>query len=169
MPVEEGQAAPRFSLPANGDRTIALDDYLGHNIIVLYFYPKDQTPGCTIEAQRFRDGLTRLQEAGAVVLGVSPDTADSHDEFCQKEGLNFPLLADEQHEVSKTYGVWVEKIRDNNRLWGIDRSTFVIDRSGVIARVWHNVDVNRHFDEVLEMVNDLSANQQNFTRRGMAA
>lgn len=118
--------------------------------VVLYFYPKDDTSGCTVQACDFRDSLPRVSEAGAVVLGISPDPVASHEKFKRKFQLNFPLLADEDHAVAEAYGVWKEKSMYGMKYWGIERSTFLIDASGKVERVWRRVRPKGHADEVVQ-------------------
>jgi len=136
--IQEGDQAPDFSLPADDGSTVSLSKLRGRKI-VLYFYPKDDTSGCTAQACEFRDALPRIDEAGAVVLGVSPDPVKSHVKFRDKYDLNFPLLADEDHAVAEAYGVWVEKSMYGRTYWGIDRSTFLIDEEGRLLKVWRKV------------------------------
>jgi peroxiredoxin Q/BCP len=147
MPISD-DLAPDFSLPADDGRTIALRDLRGKKV-VLYFYPKDDTPGCTKEACGFRDNLARARSKGAVVLGVSRDDVASHGKFRDKYGLTFPLLSDVTGEVTKAYGVWKEKTNYGRTYWGIERTTFLIDERGRISRVWPRVKVDGHVDEVL--------------------
>jgi len=144
----EGDPAPDFALPSDDGRTIALKDLRGKKV-VLYFYPKDDTPGCTKEACSFRDNLSRVTSKGAIVLGVSRDTLSSHGKFRDKYHLNFPLLADVDGRVTEAYGVWKEKSNYGRTYWGIERTTFLLDEKGVIARVWPKVKVEGHTDEVL--------------------
>jgi thioredoxin-dependent peroxiredoxin len=149
-PLREGQPAPDFRLPSSSGGTVGLQDFRGKQSVVLYFYPKDNTRGCTIEACAFRDNLGAVQTNGAVVLGVSPDGLDSHDAFISKFSLNFPLLADEDTAVSQAYGVWVLRERDGRQFMGIERSTFLIDKDGTLRKIWRQVDPNVHVDEVLQ-------------------
>jgi peroxiredoxin Q/BCP len=125
--------------------------------VVLYFYPKDDTPGCTKEACAFRDASSRLKKLGAVVLGVSPDGTASHAKFRDKYDLNFPLLADEDHAVAEAYGAWREKNMYGKKSMGIQRSTYLIDAAGKVARVWKRVQVDGHDSEVLEALQELVA------------
>ena len=125
--------------------------------VVLYFYPKDDTPGCTKEACAFRDRKDELTQLGAVVLGISPDTVESHVKFSEKFDLNFPLLADKDHKVAEKYGAWREKNRYGKVSMGIQRSTFVIDAEGKVAKTWKAVKVDGHDAKVLEIVRGLSA------------
>jgi peroxiredoxin Q/BCP len=153
---EPGMEAPDFSLPSGSGEEVTLSDYRGKPV-VLYFYPKDDTPGCTVEAKAFRDVLEDFEDMGAVVVGISPDNAESHGKFSDKFGLNFPLLCDSDHEVASLYGTWVEKNRYGKLAWGVQRATFLIDRDGRIAKVWPNVKVERHAGEVLSAVQHLTA------------
>ncbi|NSW56416.1 MAG: thioredoxin-dependent thiol peroxidase [Armatimonadetes bacterium] len=150
-----GQKAPQFSLPASTGNKVALKDFKGKNVVVLYFYPRDNTPGCTKEACSFRDLQAEFEEAGAVILGVSTDSLESHDKFAAKYDLRFPLLADKDAEVATKYGVWQEKNMYGKKSMGIVRTTFVIDKEGKIAKIWPKVKVEEHADEVLEFVKSL--------------
>jgi thioredoxin-dependent peroxiredoxin len=147
--VQEGNPAPDFTLPSDTGETVRLSDLRGRPV-VLYFYPKDDTPGCTAEACGFRDSYAEFEERGALVLGVSPDTEASHATFKAKHSLPFTLLADEDHEVAERYGVWVEKTWPGHTSMGIDRSTFVIDVEGRVARAMLGVSPEGHAAEVLE-------------------
>jgi peroxiredoxin Q/BCP len=151
-----GQPAPAFELAGSGGKTISLDDFRGKQAVVLYFYPKDDTPGCTKEACAFRDMGAQFAEAGAAILGVSTDDVASHDKFAGKFSLNFPLLADTDKSVSLAYGTWGEKTNYGKTSMGTLRTTFVIDRDGVIRNVFPSVKVDQHADEVLEAVRALS-------------
>lgn len=144
-----GDLAPDFTLPDELGRPHALSQYRGQDVI-LYFYPKDDTPGCTTEACGFRDRLGSFTNRNAVVLGVSPDSVESHRRFVQKYGLNFPLLADEGHRVAEQYGVWVEKKRYGATTMGIARTTFVIGPDGRIEHVFRNVRPDGHEQEILQ-------------------
>ncbi len=150
---EVGEKAPAFTLEDQSGKTVKLSDFKGRKV-VLYFYPKDDTPGCTREACAFRDEHSALQKAGAVVLGISPDSEASHAKFAGKYKLPFPLLADTGHAVSEKYGAWGEKSLYGRKFMGITRSTFLIDGSGKIARVWPRVKVDGHVDAVLEAVRE---------------
>jgi len=156
MSVTEGQIAPDFTLPATDGSTVRLLDLRGKKV-VLYFYPKDDTPGCTKEACAFRDNLGVLQSMGVVVLGVSPDSVASHQRFAQKYGLPFPLLADEGAQVATTYGVWKEKKQYGRTYMGIERTTFLIDENGIVQRVFPKVKVDGHVEEVIEAIRSLEA------------
>lgn len=151
--IREGEPAPDFSLPADDGTTVSLSELKGRTV-VLYFYPKDDTSGCTTEACEFRDALPRIEEAGAIVLGVSPDPVDSHRRFKSKYDLNFPLLADEDHRVAEAYGVWKQKSMYGRKYWGIERATFLIDEGGRIARAWTKVRPRGHAEEVRSVLED---------------
>ncbi len=145
--IEEGDRAPDFTLPADDGGEVTLSDLRGRRV-VLYFYPKDDTPGCTKEACQFRDALPRFEEEEVAVLGVSPDPVASHRAFREKYDLTFPLLADEDHEVAEAYGVWKEKKMFGNTFWGVERGTFLIDAEGRVERAWRRVRPDGHADEV---------------------
>ncbi|TVP45473.1 MAG: thioredoxin-dependent thiol peroxidase [Gemmatimonadales bacterium] len=136
--VQEGDLAPDFTLSSDEGPPVTLSELRGSRVI-LYFYPKDDTSGCTAQACEFRDTLPRISESGATVLGVSPDSVTSHGKFRAKHDLNFPLLADEDHQVAEAYGVWTEKSMYGRKYWGIERSTFLIDEEGRIAKAWRKV------------------------------
>jgi peroxiredoxin Q/BCP len=146
--LKEGAKAPAFSLPSDDGSTVALKDLKGKKV-VLYFYPKDDTSGCTTEACEFRDSWAAVKRKGAVVLGVSPDGVKSHGKFKQKYDLPFPLLADEDHAVAEAYGAWGEKSMYGRKYFGILRTTFVIDESGRVAKVFEKVKPKGHAAEVL--------------------
>jgi len=152
--VEEGEAAPDFTLPADDGGKVKLSDLRGKPV-VLYFYPKDDTPGCTKEACAFRDRTADLKAKGAVVLGVSPDDVASHGKFRDKYSLNFPLLADTGHQVAERYGAWREKNMYGKTSLGIQRSTFLIDRDGKVRKAWKKVSVDGHDEQVLEALASL--------------
>jgi peroxiredoxin Q/BCP len=147
--VEEGKPAPSFSLSSDNGDLISLESLRGRPV-VLYFYPKDDTPGCTKQACGIRDAWGEFERTGAVVLGVSPDSARSHLKFREKYGLPFTLLADEDHEVAERYGVWVEKKFAGKKYMGVERSTFVIDAEGNVAKAMRRVKPDEHSDQVLE-------------------
>jgi peroxiredoxin Q/BCP len=149
--LAEGTIAPDFALPADGGGEITLSDYRGRKV-VLYFYPKDDTPGCTTEACSFRDDHALLLAAGAVVLGVSPDPVKSHDRFKRKFSLPFALLSDVDHQVAEMYGAWGEKVAYGKTSMGIIRSTFIIDEDGRIAKVFPKVKAEGHSQEVLAVL-----------------
>ena len=150
-----GTKAPAFDLPAFPDGRCKLSQFKGERNVVLYFYPRDDTPGCTIEACEFRDLSGTFQSSETVVLGVSTDSVPSHQKFAGKFSLPFPLLADENHEVSEKYGVWVEKNMYGKKSMGIQRATFLIDKSGKIAAVWPKVKVEGHVAEVAAKLAEL--------------
>lgn len=154
--LSEVQTAPEFTLPATGGKMISLADFRGSKNVVLYFYPKDQTPGCTKEACFFRDVQGEFEQAGAVILGVSADSVKSHEKFAEKHNLLFPLISDESKTVLSAYEVWKEKSLYGKTFLGIERTTFVIDKSGVIRKIWPKVKVEGHIDEVLEFVKSLA-------------
>jgi peroxiredoxin Q/BCP len=154
MPAEEGQKAPTFTLKDQDGRTHTLSDYAGRPLI-LYFYPKDDTPGCTKEACAFRDTLPKLVRLKAAVLGVSILDTASKARFAAKYGLNFPLLADEAHAVAEKYGVWRQRRLYGKTFMGIVRTTFLIGPDGRVARRWDDVKVDGHADEVRAALNQL--------------
>jgi thioredoxin-dependent peroxiredoxin len=147
--VTEGQPAPSFTLTSDTGEEVSLESLRGHPV-VLYFYPRDDTPGCTTQACGIRDAWGEFEQAGAVVLGVSPDGEASHAKFKQKYSLPFPLLADAGHEVADAYDVWVEKTFAGKTYMGVERSTFVIDAKGNIAKILRRVKPLEHTDQVLE-------------------
>jgi len=151
--VEEGQPAPDFELRSDTGESVRLFTFKG-SPVVLYFYPKDDTPGCTAQACGIRDEFDAFRDRGAVVLGVSPDSESSHRRFREKYRLPFTLLADPEHEVAERYGVWVEKERNGKTYRGIERSTFVVDADGTLARVMRRVDPRTHADDVLAALPD---------------
>jgi thioredoxin-dependent peroxiredoxin len=146
--IEEGKPAPTFTLPSDTGEEVSLDALRGRRV-VLYFYPRDDTPGCTAQACGIRDAWDEFEESGAVVLGVSPDSPAKHVKFREKYGLPFTLLADEEHEVAELYDVWVEKSMYGKKYMGVERSTFVIDADGNVAKVMKNVKPDTHAEEVL--------------------
>lgn len=150
-----GASAPEFSLPDGDGNTVNLADQRGTKTI-LYFYPKDDTPGCTKEACSFRDVNQEIQARGAQIFGVSADGVDSHRDFAEKYGLNFPLLADVDTNVAQAYGVWTEKTRGDRTFMGVDRVTFAIDESGQIANVWEVSEAETHGQQVLDWLDDQS-------------
>ncbi len=146
--VEEGKPAPDFELTSDAGERVKLSDLRGKPV-VLYFYPKDDTPGCTVQAMGIRDAYSEFQDRGAVVLGVSPDDEGSHVKFRDKYELPFTLLADPGHEVSEDYGVWVEKNYAGKTYMGVERSTFLIDSKGNVAKVMRRVKPDTHAADVL--------------------
>ncbi len=149
---EVGAKAPHFSGPDENGATISLDQFKGQKL-VLYFYPKDNTPGCTTEACDFQENMTQFNNLNAAVVGVSRDSQAKHQKFKERYGLNFPLIADEEGEVCQAYGVWVEKSMFGKKYFGIQRATFLINEEGVITHVWPKVKVSSHTQEVLSALN----------------
>ena len=147
--IEEGSTAPDFTLPDDRGNDVTLSSFRGRNV-VLYFYPKDDTPGCTTQACDLRDALPRFEGLDAVVLGVSPDSVASHAKFRDKFALTFPLLADEEKQVAEAYGVWKEKKLYGRTYMGIERSTFLIDADGVVTRAWRKVRPKGHAEKLME-------------------
>ncbi|MDX2074559.1 MAG: thioredoxin-dependent thiol peroxidase [Alphaproteobacteria bacterium] len=147
--LNPGDKAPAFDMEASNDTRMSLSALAGKNI-VLYFYPKDDTPGCTIEAKDFRDLMKDFEKANTVIIGVSKDSVKSHDKFKEKYCLPFPLGSDEDGSVCEAYGVWVEKSMYGKKYMGIQRATFLIDGKGIIRNVWPKVSVDGHAKEVLE-------------------
>jgi peroxiredoxin Q/BCP len=154
MSVNEGDKAPNFEVPGDGDSTISLKQFKGQPV-VLYFYPKDSTPGCTKEACAFRDLTPDFEKIDAVIVGVSKDSVKRHDNFKTKNELPFALASDAESDVCERYGVWVEKSMYGRKFMGIERATFLIDAKGVVRRVWRKVKVGGHADEVLEALKQL--------------
>lgn len=152
--IEAGNKAPAFTLTADDGSKVRLSDQKG-SPVVLYFYPKDDTPGCTKQACAFRDAESKLKKLGAKVFGVSPDDVDSHVKFRDKFSLNFPLLADPGHKVAEKYGAWREKNMYGKKKMGIQRSTFLIGADGKIAKLWKRVKVDGHDEYVLAALKEL--------------
>lgn len=146
--VEEGKQAPDFTLPSDSGEAVTLSSLRG-NPVVLYFYPRDDTPGCTAQACGIRDAWSEFERAGAVVLGVSADSPKKHVKFREKYGLPFALLSDTEHEVAEKYGTWVEKSMYGRTYMGLERSTFVIDADGNVAKIMRNVKPAEHANDVL--------------------
>ncbi len=146
--LKQGDKAPDFTLKDDDGSTVKLSGYKGKKV-VLYFYPKDDTPGCTKEACSFRDGFKEIQKKGTIVLGVSPDSVESHKKFKEKFHLNFPLLSDDEKKVVNAYGVWKQKSLYGRKYMGVERTTFVIDEDGKIRKVFPKVKVDGHYDEVI--------------------
>lgn len=149
MSVEEGDKAPDFTVATDGGGSISLKDFKGRKV-VLYFYPKDSTPGCTTEACAFREALPDFSKIDAEIIGVSRDSVKRHDNFKAKYELPFTLASDEDGTLCEAYGVWVEKMNYGRKYMGIERSTFLIDEDGKIAKIWRKVRVNKHVEKVLE-------------------
>lgn len=152
--TEIGKKAPAFSLSNQKDETVKLSDFLG-KWVALFFYPKDDTPGCTVEACSMSDNLPKFKKIGAEVLGVSPDSAKRHRAFIERKALKINLLADEEKEVCEKYGVWVEKSMYGRKYMGVARTTFIIDPKGVVAHVFEKVKPKDHGEEVAAMVAEL--------------
>jgi len=152
--LEVGQPAPPFSLQSDTEETVSLDDLKGRPVVV-YFYPKDDTPGCTRQACSIRDSWAEFGRIGADVIGVSPQSPKSHRKFKEKYGLPFPLLADTEHTMAEDYGVWVEKKNYGRTYWGAQRATFLIDEEGVVRHVIPKASPKTHDDEVLAALGDL--------------
>jgi peroxiredoxin Q/BCP len=147
--LKVGQKAPDFTVLNDRGEKVKLSDFKGKKV-VLYFYPKDDTPGCTKEACAFRDGFDEIKKKGAVVLGVSADSVDSHKKFKSKFELNFPLLADTDKKIIEGYGVWKEKSMYGRKYMGIERTTFIIDEDGKISHIFPKVKVGEHYDEIVD-------------------
>ena len=148
-----GKKAPDFSLPGSEGETVPLSDFKGEKTI-LYFYPKDMTPGCTTEACDFRDRHQDFSDLNAVIVGISPDPVSRHGKFKEKHGLPFLLLADEEHQAAEAYGVWKLKKNFGKEYMGIERSTFVIDEEGTLVKEWRKVKVQGHADEALAFLRE---------------
>ena len=151
MMLETGQKAPAFHLPNGAGEMVSLEDFRGKKVVV-YFYPKDDTPGCTTEACSFRDHHQVIQEKNAVVLGISPDSSASHQKFAAKFGLPFHLLSDEDHSTAEAYGAWGEKKMYGKAYMGILRSTFIIDEEGTVIKVFPKVKVDQHAEEIAALL-----------------
>ena len=155
--LKPGDPAPEFELPSADLEMVQSSALFGKTNLVIYFYPKDMTPGCTVEAQGFRDKMKDFDRRGAVVVGVSADSAARHEKFIEKECLPFALLSDEDHAMMEKYGVWKEKSMYGRKYMGIERSTFLIDGQGKIAGVWRNVKVPGHVEDVAAAIVALNA------------
>ncbi len=153
MTISVGQAAPGFELPATNGNSVKLADFGGKNV-VLYFYPKDMTPGCTTEACEFRDFHGQFNELNTVIIGISPDPLTRHEKFIEKYGLPFELLADEEHKAAESYGVWKLKKNFGKEYMGIERSTFIIDQDGMLVKEWRKVKVKGHVEEALQYIKE---------------
>ena len=154
MTVEVGKKAPAINLPADNGEKVSLNDFKGKNI-VLYFYPKDDTPGCTAQACSLRDDFSNIKKLDAVILGVSPDGAASHEKFIAKFDLPFTLLSDEDHSVAEKYGVWVEKNMYGRKYMGVARRTFIIGKDGNVAHIFCKVNPKEHAAEVMDVLKTL--------------
>lgn len=155
MTLEIGTKAPAFSMKTDGGGKVSLSEFKG-KIVVLYFYPKDDTSGCTAEACGFRDRLPAFKKLDAVIIGVSRDSIESHDKFKKKYELNFPLASDDSGKVTEAYGVWVEKNMYGKKYMGIERATFLIDGKGVLRGIWRKVKVPGHVEEVAKAIKNLA-------------
>ena len=151
MTLSIGDAAPNFTLLTAEETSVTLSDLIGKKVI-LYFYPKDATPGCTAEACSFRDENPKFSQKGAIIIGISRDSIKTHKKFKDKERLNFILASDETGKVCEKYGVWVEKSMYGRKYFGIERSTFLIDEKGKITKIWRKVSVPGHVQEVLQAI-----------------
>jgi peroxiredoxin Q/BCP len=151
--IETGKKAPAFTLPSVSGSSVSLEDFAGKKVVI-YFYPKDNTPGCTREACDFRDNFARVRAAGAVVLGVSADSVTSHERFREKYALPFELLSDDSHAMMERYGVWKEKKNYGRTYMGIERTTVLIDEQGIVRRIWPKVTVKGHVDQVLAAIEE---------------
>jgi len=154
MSIEIGKPAPDFTLPTDGGGTVTLSKLRGKPVVI-YFYPKDNTSGCTKEACDFRDAMPDFSKVKAAIIGISKDSAKSHDGFKAKQKLNFTLAADEDGKACAAYGTWIEKSMYGRKYMGIDRATFVIDDKGIVRAAWHKVKVPGHVDAVLDAVTAL--------------
>lgn len=156
MTLEIGDTAPDFSLPATDGQTISLSALKGKTVVV-YFYPKDDTPGCTQQACDLRDNINQLKSRNMEVIGISKDSVDSHETFRKKFSLSFPLASDESGNVCEAYKAWGEKSMFGKKYMGIIRSTFLIDQHGIIQKIWRNVKVDKHIGDILEASENLNA------------
>jgi peroxiredoxin Q/BCP len=154
--IEQGQTAPEFTLPDQDGKPVSLDDYRGQTV-VLYFYPKADTPGCTTQACGLRDTIAAFNDVGAAVLGISPDPVKAVKKFHEGQGLNFTLLADEDHAICELYGTWVEKSMYGKTYWGAQRSTFIVDGDGKVVHVIEKASPKTHADDVLAALEELGA------------
>jgi len=153
--VITGKKVPDFTLPATGEKTLTLSEFKGSRV-VLYFYPKDSTPGCTTESQGFRDDYLKFRRRNTVILGVSRDSLRSHENFRAKHGFQFDLISDSEEQLCKLFDVIKEKNMYGRKVLGIERSTFLIDEEGILVREWRKVKVKGHVEEVLEAVKELN-------------
>jgi peroxiredoxin Q/BCP len=153
--IEDGKKAPAITLNDQDGKKVSLNDFKGKNIVI-YFYPKDNTSGCTLEACNFRDEFPKFGKLNAVILGISPDSVESHKKFADKYNLPFRLLSDERRTVLEEYGVWKEKSMYGRKYMGVERSTFIIDKTGKIRKIFRKVKVANHNEEVMTALKDLS-------------
>lgn len=151
--LNEGDKAPEFSLPSDGGGTVSLGDYKGQKVIV-YFYPKDDTPGCTKESCSLSENISSLNKLGCAVIGISKDSVKKHDKFKEKYNLQFPLGSDEGGDTCERYGVWAEKKFMGRKYMGILRTTFLIDENGTIEKIWKDVKVEGHTEEILKALEE---------------
>jgi len=156
MAVKIGNKAPNINLPASNGRVVSLKDFKSKKHVVLYFYPKDDTPGCTVEACGFRDNVKAIERQNAVVLGISPDNVAKHNKFIEKFNLPFLLLSDEEKETCQDYGVWVEKSMYGRKYMGVARSTFIINKDGKISQIFEKVKPKDHPQDVLSFLDSLN-------------
>ncbi len=154
MSLTEGKKAPNFNLVATSGKKVSLSQFIGQPLIV-YFYPKDDTPGCTNEAKDFSNAQKSFAQAGAHILGISPDGIEAHHKFVAKHNLSIELLSDPEKSAANAFGVWVEKTMYGRKYMGVERATFLIDKHGKLARIWRKVKVNGHVDEVLKALKEL--------------
>lgn len=154
--LKEGSKAPAIDLPADGGGRFRLADYKGKKLVV-YFYPKDDTSGCTKESCSFSENIKSFEKLGVAIVGISKDSVKSHDKFKAKYDLQFPLASDEEDDVCERYGVWVEKSMYGRKYMGIERTTFLVDENGVIARIWPKVKVEGHTEEILAALKEKKA------------
>src|SRR3990167_1594342 len=150
--MKEGDKAPEFKVVSNEGKEVSLKDYKGKAKVILYFYPKDDTPGCTVEACSFRDNIKKIEKTDAVVLGVSPDDTKSHNKFIDKFKLPFTLLSDPEKAICKAYGVWVKKSMYGKEYMGVARTTFIIGKDGKIEKIYEKVKPEGHAEEVLNFI-----------------
>ncbi len=153
--LKVGDKAPTIDLLSNTEKNISLKDFKGKKHVVLYFYPKDDTPGCTVQACGFRDNIKNIEKCDAVVLGISPDKPAKHIKFITKYNLPFNLLSDEEKKTCTDYGVWVEKSMYGRKYMGVDRTTFIINKDGIISHIFNKVKPKEHAVEVLEVLENL--------------
>ncbi|WP_067728788.1 thioredoxin-dependent thiol peroxidase [Oceanobacillus damuensis] len=153
MTVEVGKQVKDFTLPSHSGEEVSLSDFKGKHV-VLYFYPKDMTPGCTTEACDFRDQHDSFAELDAVIIGISPDPVESHQKFIDKHDLPFLLLADEEHQVAEDFGVWKLKKNFGKEYYGIERSTFILDKEGILQKEYRKVKVDGHVEEALQFIKE---------------